>query len=479
MRTPRELIELYWERVYNNGEADLIREICADPIIRHDANFVTALSHEDQIIRVNRSLKTKPLFTHRVLVADDRYVTSVWNMVSRDGRDINLCGIEVFEAEDGRFTRCWNSTYMQGFWGEDDDEFDPATLTSPQLVDSPEQISADWLQRVLAAGGVVTPQRLAMEPAVSLVGHGTTSTVAKVHASYNSGKLSAPTDMICKIGCRTPEQVFPGPFERERLTYELFGPEPAFGVPRMYFGETDDQGRTNLLLEDISALGWVADQLEGCSVAEASAVVRELASFHLAFWEDQEVLSLDWLSQRDRLLPAYAKGAVILADWLGDRVSQDDLAMVREFAELAPDWLAIEPAHRSLNHSDPRADNILLEETDQGLRACLIDWQGTARGDPLYDVAYFLSGSVVPDVRRDCERDLVAEYTEIVRSKVTDLALEGALESYRSNISSGLWMTVIAAAFAERSDHNAKLIATLLERNAIAIRDWDAFAAFG
>jgi hypothetical protein len=35
-RTPLELIQLYWDRVYNDLEVELIREICADPIVRHD-----------------------------------------------------------------------------------------------------------------------------------------------------------------------------------------------------------------------------------------------------------------------------------------------------------------------------------------------------------------------------------------------------------------------------------------------------------
>ena len=159
-RTPRELIEIYWERIYNEGEVEFVREVCADPIIRHDPGFVTPLSHDEQIVRIHRSLAMKPLFTHRVLHADDTFVTSVWNMVSRDGRDIKLCGIEVFEAKEGRFTRCWNSDYGKGFWGEDGDLFDPAALAPPPLIEAPAGITADWLQRAFAAGGSVAQEHL-------------------------------------------------------------------------------------------------------------------------------------------------------------------------------------------------------------------------------------------------------------------------------------------------------------------------------
>ena len=29
-RTPRELIEIYWDRIYNAGEVELVREVCAE-----------------------------------------------------------------------------------------------------------------------------------------------------------------------------------------------------------------------------------------------------------------------------------------------------------------------------------------------------------------------------------------------------------------------------------------------------------------
>ena len=477
-RTPRELIEIYWGRVYNAGEVDLIREVCADPIVRHDPNCVTSLSHDEQIVRVRRSLAVTPLFTHRVLHADDRFVTSVWNMVSRDGRGIELCGIEVFEAQDGRFTRCWNSAYEEGVWGEDGDQFDPVTLTPPELVSSANAISADWLQRAFAAGGVVIPQRLAMDPEITPIGHGTTSETVKLRASYNSGTITAPTSVICKIGRPLPASLgSTSPFERERRAYVLFGQDPGFRIPRAYFNASDGSGLCNLLLEDLSATARAGDQIAGCSLADAAAVVRELARFH-SRWKKKPGLAADtWMSRPQQLLPAYTKGAAVIADWLADRLPAEDLAVVHDFDALAERWLA-QPAPRlSLIHGDPRVDNILFEETPDGTRACLIDWQSLGLGDPQYDVAYFLSGSVSPDDRRAGERDLLAEYVRIVAKVDPDYTLELALASYRANIVSGLWLTVIAAAYIERNDHNANLLVTLVTRNASAVRDWGGFGA--
>jgi hypothetical protein len=110
-------------------------------------------------------------------------------------------------------------------------------------------------------------------------------------------------------------------------------------------------------------------------------------------------------------------------------------------------------------------------------RACLIDWQTVRSGDPQYDVAYFLSGSLSPQDRRACERDLIAEHVRAIFEIDGDYTFEAALESYRFNIVSGLWLTLVASAFIEHSEHNARLLETLVARNTAAIRDWDGLAA--
>ncbi len=476
-RTPRELIEIYWDEVYNNGRTELIREVCADPIVRHDPESVTPLSHDEQIERVERSLRIKPLFTHSILHADDRFVTSVWNMVSRDGKDVKLCGIEVFEAEDGRFTRCWNSTYMKGFWGEDGDFFDPSELTAPPLLETTGEITAQWMERALAAGGAVVPQRIAIEPTIAPIGHGTSGTTAQVHLAYNVGTITAPTDVIAKFGRLQGVSPEHSPGMRELLTYRLLGNDAPFRKPRLFFGECDESGLINLVLEDLSDRTRPGDQIAGCSIAEARATVRELAAFHAAFWGDDEALSLPWLMDHHEMRAMYDGGADKLAPWLGGRLSTEDLGLVDAFRKACNKWLDLPASRQTLIHSDPRVDNILFEDTADGVAAWIIDWQLPAAGDPMHDVAYFLSGSVSPDDRRKCEKDLVSEYAGLIRKTVPDYSDEEAIESFRRNIVSGLWLTVIATSAIEQSEHNANLICALVKRNCAAIRDWDALAA--
>lgn len=117
--TPFALINLYWENIWNRGEVDLIRDICGDPMIRHEPGKIIKLSHDEQIERVRKVVvDIKPHFTHRILIADDEHVCSVWNMTSASEKIPFMSGIEVFRAQDGRLTECWNPPYGFQPWGE-------------------------------------------------------------------------------------------------------------------------------------------------------------------------------------------------------------------------------------------------------------------------------------------------------------------------------------------------------------------------
>ena len=86
-----------------------------------------------------------------------------------------------------------------------------------------ESLLGDAIERAFAAGGAVVPQRIAIEPSVKPIGHGTSGMTAQVHLGYNVGTITAPTDVIAKFG-RT-SGVSPGisPGERELRTYQRQG----------------------------------------------------------------------------------------------------------------------------------------------------------------------------------------------------------------------------------------------------------------
>ena len=112
-----EIVRAYGVQAWTEGRDDWIPELCADPIVRHDANREVRLSHAEQRARMRHNYEElRPVFEEVVLAGDDEYVTLVWNVTGRDPA-WKLCGIEVFRVVDGRIAEVWNSTYMDGRWG--------------------------------------------------------------------------------------------------------------------------------------------------------------------------------------------------------------------------------------------------------------------------------------------------------------------------------------------------------------------------
>jgi hypothetical protein len=120
MSKPRAqiLLEQYWDECNNQANFELIREVCGDPITRHDPGKIQTLSHDEQIARVKFGVEEMGVWIDHVLVhANNELVTSIWNMTMRKKDDVKMCGIEVFQVVDDRLAHCWNTPYGEGHWG--------------------------------------------------------------------------------------------------------------------------------------------------------------------------------------------------------------------------------------------------------------------------------------------------------------------------------------------------------------------------
>lgn len=116
-RTPVEVVRRYLEEIYHEGDVALVRQICADPVVRHDPGRSTSLTHDQQIARISADLpQWQPFFTAEVLAGDGEHAVLVWNASGRTA-DRTLSGIEVFRVRDGRITDVWNSPYSHEPWG--------------------------------------------------------------------------------------------------------------------------------------------------------------------------------------------------------------------------------------------------------------------------------------------------------------------------------------------------------------------------
>lgn len=114
--SPVEVVRRYVEEIYHEGKTALVREICADPVVRHDPGKRTEMSHDAQIARIEADLpQWHPQFTSEVLAGDDEYAVLVWTARGRTAERL-LTGIEVFRVDEGRITDVWNTPYSTEAW---------------------------------------------------------------------------------------------------------------------------------------------------------------------------------------------------------------------------------------------------------------------------------------------------------------------------------------------------------------------------
>lgn len=480
-RTPKQLIELYWTEVWNNRNAEMIRELCADPIIRHDPGSVTALPLEDQIARVRQqSEHAEPFFEHEILHADDTYVTSVWNMHTRKGPRVELCGIEVFKAENGKFTHCWNSSYVAGRWGREGDKSVPDNLPPPAFILGGASVTPAWLQAVFQHAGIDAPRisLVGVEP----IGHGNLSETVKANITYNANASKAISSVVCKLTSANPGAVdiagLQDVYAREVAVYQLFGAAPPLNVPRVYLAAASPDGRAlNLVLEDLSRRTSLGNQIAGCSAAEAGAVIGEFAKLHVAYWKDPAIQSAPWLLGRKNNTEAadeiFRAGADIMRQRFTGRIDPRYLDTMDRFLGHAAAWMQAKAGADTLIHGEARVDNVLFEQTPSGPVAWLIDWQFADIGSPMFDTAYFLAGSMVSEDRKAIERDLIAQHQSAISARDSSYTIERALREYADALPFALFTTVGAATVIPPGEHSDRLLMTLLSRNAEALLDWN------
>ena len=193
---------------------------------------------------------------------------------------------------------------------------------------------------------------------------------------------------------------------REVGFYRELAAESPIRVPSAHHAAVDRSTHEFvLLLEDMGRCRAV-DQVKGIGAADAKQAVAELAAWHLHWWgsaapivERGTAVSIGDPIYPAILPPVFAEG------WEKVRSSMDvppaTMAAADGWIDALPqmlDTLSGEPT--SLGHGDYRADNMLFD--DDG-RLVLLDFQVLGQAVPVYDLAYFVTASLAPDLASDME----------------------------------------------------------------------------
>ena len=354
-----------------------------------------------------------------------------------------------------------------------------AAATAP-LLEQTDDIDAAWMSTVLAATfpGVAV-RAVTCRP----IGAGNVSDTVHVTIEYERRPDDAPDSVVAKFRPRSPDVhahgLGSGAYHREIGGYRAITERGACRIPRLFHVDGDETN-INLVIEDLTA-ATPGDQIAGCGPAEAEAVLTQLARLHATFSSIDPATAgsiEDWpirmAEAADYWSPAIERGtATALARYRG-RLPDPDLEIVAAAGELARAWHLLPQTRLSLTHGDPRVDNVLFEQVDGGPGAVLIDWQVTGLRNPMYDVGYFLSGSLTVADRRAHERRLLEHYLDRFAAIDPGYPAAEALADYRTQVMSGLMITTAAIAVLPDNDQVNALLLALLERNCAAVADWDA-----
>jgi hypothetical protein len=345
----------------------------------------------------------------------------------------------------------------------------------PAVVDDPTGLTSSWLTDVLAAAGV---DAAVTAVSVHRMGTGQMASCYRVRPTYGRG--DGPASLVAKLPSPDPK-VRAGSaltYRCEVGFYRDVARDVGIDVPRCMFAACNDDGTAfTLLLEDLGD-ARVGDQLDGCTVEEAHAAVAQIARLHAETWDDVTAHRFDWL------IPPATAAASVTATWLPTRVDpfvgrrELDAATVdvlRTFADGYEHWALDRSEPSSMVHSDFRLDNLLFAPPGTaGRTVTTVDWASVVIAQPLRDVAFLVGTGMEPEVRRRCERDVVASYhAALLAGGVADYGVDRCWDDYRHGLFHGPYICLMAESLAAPSERGLAMFTTMAERSAAAIRDLD------
>ena len=275
-----------------------------------------------------------------------------------------------------------------------------------------------------------------------------------------------------------------GLYRRETCFYREIGLDNPLPPARPYFVGFDETTHDFVLvLEDLGRLR-VADQLLGCTVADAGTVVDAIARHQAYWWENDRLATLPWL----KAYTAPPMPAMVVANFHAawprflDTIGADLSAELRSFGErfttLVPWYLEqITRGPRTFLHGDLRLDQLFFGVDPSHPPVTALDWQLSAVGRGAYDLAYFLSQSLSTETRRSCETELIERYAQRLAEHGIDYPTADLHRDYRLTTAWCFGYPVIGAGQVDiTNDRQRQLLLTMLNCAAQAIEDHDALA---
>jgi hypothetical protein len=343
---------------------------------------------------------------------------------------------------------------------------------------SVDALTSDWLSAVL--------QRPVRGFEVERFGEGAglIGMVTRLH--LDAEPEDGPATVIAK---------FPSPSAANRTvaeTYDMYGREVNFyrtiaprvelRTPACYYGAFDRKTQDFvLLLEDLKDFR-VGDQVAGCTLEEARAILATLARFHASAWQRQDLTDVVLHNnpmQRDGMVAGFGVGWPACLERFPALIPPSARDIGARYPANVPRLLEeMCAAPVCLIHGDLRIDNVFYGED----AIALVDWQAVCRSAPEQDVAYFVTQSVPKAVRS--QDDLLGHYQRALQDELANrgIAYDLATSTRRYEVSALYLLSfavVIAGTLDMANERGLKLATDILDGSLSALDELDAFRLLG
>ena len=289
------------------------------------------------------------------------------------------------------------------------------------------------------------------------IGEGIGVSSAVYRSTLTGGDLDS---VVVKLPALAEEAVFTSAvlrmYIREVRFFQNLADRSPIRVPKGYFGAVDEETSAFVqVMEDMGSMR-IVDQNQGMSIDDAKRAIDELARWHAQWWGDADaaVDRGDAVCLSDPVYPAVLP-MVFAEGW--DKVN-NEMTIDPVISRVGPGWSEWMPgalaglaaAPNTVIHGDYRADNILFDDDDN---VVLLDFQLTGRGSGSYDLAYFITQSLAPDIAATHETALFNRWIDgLISAGVAEGETASLWDRYREAALFCLVYPIVASRGMDLSD---------------------------
>jgi hypothetical protein len=349
----------------------------------------------------------------------------------------------------------------------------------------PERLTPEWLTQMLRSAGQLSEDQDVCRFSVESIGDGVgmVGKVVRVELWYRHHSRLGPPSIVIKFSDEDEAKRAIGVklrvYEREVTFYNKIAGSVAVPKPACYFAAVaNESGECIVVLEDMRRYR-AGDQVVGVGRDEAKQVIDALTPLHAAYWDNtgqeflRDAMRVDstWTEPYMQIVEATWKNCVVQFGYCIPAEVEESLAEyvggLRRLHTLMGDRA------QTLLHGDPRMDNLMFNDGDEGPPVVLLDWQTLMISNPLHDLALMLSMSATIEVRRSMEDELVQYYySRVTELGVTDYSLKQCYDDYDLAV---LYMMSVAlimgGAFDPANERGKRLTEEVLRRSCASVVD--------